>query len=431
MPADLHRYLSEECLTPLWSAARRRLEGNRLSVRGAVTVTLDDVGADRLGGLLGTVICAGQVRVRLEAVDEALRRSSARCGLLSALEQFGAGPVVDRSAAREHVREQRTALWSDLDAALAASGFADASWVPNFTDSLRRSGILTRAGSSAASAIRQAGAVLTELGPSLRAACATPAQLTDPTWELAQLASVRTGSAHGLDDGTIAAALVLRAGAAALAEAVPESAAQRRQLWERLGVSSDLVSGTVLTWALRPPGNRPWASMMRDRADLNLVTHLSVHELRAAGGEQDLVEADVVVFACENPQVLQSAARANVNQPLLCLSGNPASAGWLVVRRLLAAGVSVRYHGDFDWPGVAIAARLFESGATPWRFDAHSYRTAVERHSGTATLALSGNPVPTPWDRDLSAAMGRIGAAVHEESVLADLLLDLAGGAET
>jgi hypothetical protein len=43
-------------------------------------------------------------------------------------------------------------------------------------------------------------------------------------------------------------------------------------------VSTDAVSGTVITWALRPPGPDRWSAMMRERTDLGLVTHLTARE---------------------------------------------------------------------------------------------------------------------------------------------------------
>jgi hypothetical protein len=55
---------------------------------------------------------------------------------------------------------------------------------------------------------------------------------------------------------------------------------ERRSLWQRVGVSTDEISGTVLVWAVRPPGVDRWSAMMRERADLGLVTHLTVHELQ-------------------------------------------------------------------------------------------------------------------------------------------------------
>ena len=97
----------------------------------------------------------------------------------------------------------------------------------------------------------------------------------------------------------------------------------------------------------------------------------------------------------------------------------------MALRRLVDAGVTVRYHGDFDWPGVAIAARMFAGGLMPWRMGADDYRDAVAALSPDARLALTGSPNPTPWDPALEDTMRRRNSAVHEEMLLSTLLTDL------
>lgn len=245
-------------------------------------------------------------------------------------------------------------------------------------------------------------------------------------WELAELASRCTGDSHGLDDGRVTPVLVLRAAAAALEVPVPETAAGRRDLSGRLGVTADHVSGTVLAWALRPPGDDPWSAMMRARADLDVVTHLTLQELRGpAAAASAWCDDGAVVSVVENPQVLQAAAKARVPGVLLCTSGNPSAAGWVLLRRLIEAAAVVRYHGDFDWPGVAIAGRVLTAGAAPWLMAAADYSAAVSGLPSDTRLALSGTPVATAWDPRLAVEMQRLGVAVHEELILGTLLEDL------
>ncbi|MEV0294915.1 DUF2399 domain-containing protein [Nocardia sp. NPDC050710] len=47
------------------------------------------------------------------------------------------------------------------------------------------------------------------------------------------------------------------------------------------------------------------------------------------------------------------------------------------------------------------------------------------RPVGRARIPLSGHQAATPWDPDLQAEMERVDQAVHEESVIDDLLGDL------
>ncbi len=91
-----------------------------------------------------------------------------------------------------------------------------------------------------------------------------------------------------------------------------------------------------------------------------------------------------------------------------------------MLRQLREAGADIRYHGDFDWRGVQIAARVFRCcGARPWRFDAAAYQNAPKQK------LLTGNPVDTPWDPELSTTMRAHAKSVHEEAIAPTLLADL------
>jgi uncharacterized protein (TIGR02679 family) len=431
MPARLRSYLSAPELHGLWSAARNRLERNGLQISGALNLDLDDAAADRLSGLLGRSLPAGPNRtVRLTELDAALRRSAAAQGLISVVESLGGRTLDDRTAARRDAQAQWAKVWQRLDTSLAEADLADPPWIPDWIAGLRRTGILTRAGTDAATtAVTHAVAALSALADSSAPQLRRPSRDGPPhrapaNWELAALATRVTGDAHGLDDSRLSCAILLRAAALALDRPPAESAADRRELWQALGVATDAVSGTVLTWSLRPPGAEPWSVMLRERADLGLITHLTMHELERAG-DVAYTAAGQAVSVCENPQVLQAAAHAGATAPLVCLSGNPATVGTRLLRALLAAGNPVRYHGDFDWPGIAIAGRVIAAGATAWRMSAADYAQAVDRLDADHAVALTGRALRTPWDPALAPSMRARGLAVHEESVLGDLLADL------
>ena len=426
LPPSLRAYLSDPGLRPVWTAVRARLERNGLQPAGTITADLDDLAADQLSGLLGRTISPGRgCRIKLAELDAVLRGSKGGRGLVSVLEILDGRAVTDRRAVRDRSQAEWTEIWQRLDAALHEAGLAGAPWVPGWIAATRRTGILTRAGAAAAG--RALDHAVAGLALVLKPAEGHgPAAQTDHAWELAALASQVTGTAHGFDDTTLASSVLLRAAAGALDRPVPESAADRRDLWAALGVATDMLSGTVLAWQLRPPGNDGWSRMLRERADLGLITHLTLHEL-AVAAPASWSAPEQVVSVCENPQVMQAAVRAETTTPLLCLSGNPASVGTQLLRRLVTAGVPVRYHGDFDWPGVGIAGRVIQQGIVPWRMSAADYVTAVSDLDANHAIPLTGRPAPTKWDPLLAAAMAEHGLAVHEEFVLADLLADLEG----
>jgi uncharacterized protein (TIGR02679 family) len=407
LPSALHDHLATPSLAPMWAVLRERLERTGHAIRGTLVIELDDDGADRLGGLLGRSLERGTCRVRLQDLDAALRTSAAGRGLVAVVAELTGGPLRDLPAERAESQVGRDKLWAHLDELLVAVGLADQEWVTPWTDWLHRGGVLTRLPASAAEptltmAVRVIAAVLA----ADRAPCS-----------LAELATEHTGTAHGLDDGAPAAALALRGVGFAMQAPLPASAAERRALWHRVGISTDQISGTVLVWALRPPGADRWSAMMRERADLGLITHLTVHELQRA---QALTRPGEVVHACENPQVLQQLAASGVARPVICTSGNPAAAGSLLLDR-----VPVRYHGDFDWPGIAIARRIIARGATPWRLGYDDYLEATARLPADHRVALTGRPETTPWDARLQSVMIATDVAVHEEAIVDLLLADL------
>ena len=53
---------------------------------------------------------------------------------------------------------------------------------------------------------------------------------------------------------------------------------------------------------------------------------------------------------------------------MVCTAGNPTLVVTSLLARLVEDGADLRYRGDFDWPGVAIANRVVtDFGAVPWR----------------------------------------------------------------
>lgn len=398
--------LRDPTLVPVWAVVRRRLEGTGLEATGKVSLVLDDPAADLLGGMLGRRLRAGRWQLPLADLDAALRRSPVASSLADVVTKLG-GPLRNRPAEREAASGRRQEAEESWAALLAAAELTGEPWVPRWTAGLRADGLL---GSTSLDAL---AAAVEAVALSLR----EPAPRT-----LGELAALVAGDAHALDAGRRAGSVALRGLAAERGEPPPATADERTRLWGQAGVRTDDVSGTVLVLGWRPPGTSRWAGMMRERAELGLVTHVTLRELRTAAGPS--IASGVRVHACENPQVVQATADRGTPGPLICLQGNPSAAGTMLVERLLTDGAQLRYHGDFDWPGLAIAGRVLARGATPWRLTAEDYVAALPAGAG---VPLTGEAVPTPWDPGLNAALQEHGRAVHEEAVLSVLLADLAG----
>lgn len=238
---------------------------------------------------------------------------------------------------------------------------------------------------------------------------------------LGRLAARTTGDAHGLDDGRPLATLALSA-ARVLAGSPPTgdgSAAERRAAWAAVGVHRDELSSSVLCLGLPGGAQTLTGRMLTLARDGGEPCVLTLRQL----GQVDLGVGHGLVWACENPIVLASAADELGPRcpPLVCLSGQPSAAVWRLLELLVADGARLTYHGDFDWGGLRIGNTLHERIPwQPWRFDTAEYQAAE-----VTGRELLGRPVNATWDPDLRTALERRGVRVEEELVLPALIDDL------
>ena len=267
----------------------------------------------------------------------------------------------------------------------------------------------------------------------------------------ASLAALCLGDAHALDKGRPVATLVLAALRLALQdEANSDSAIDgngdadsdrdegTRALWAAQGVSVNELARPALTLNLPLHGRGqspvlPASATATSASDFNSAAdgeprYWSLRQLLRGPATWRVAGRDV--FVCENPNLLAMAADALGPRcaPLVCTDGMPAAAQRALLAQLAAAGAHLRYHGDFDWPGINIANRVLQDfGARAWRFGAADYTAAVELAAAASQAPLRGNAVVASWDGDLARTMQQAQRAIAEEALLPALLPDLAG----
>lgn len=404
--------LDRSGLSRLWDVVAERLQRNGLRPSG--TLRLD--GLDReerhaLAGLLGRPVANDWATVDLAELDRRLRERSIVGGLVGAAEQVR-GPLVDRPGRRQARADASARVWAAGLRSLEESGLGGAQWAEAWFDDLRRAGTLGRVPAERAERL---------LCSAVQCLSAVPHLSGDPPCGRGELASLVTGDAHGLDDGSLLGALVLRAAAVVVATPYPSSAAGRRALWRAVGVLTDEMSTTVLTAGLRTPGG----SWLDGRSDAGWESHLTIRDLRRIHVK---APDDGVVYVCENPRVLEAAVDAGSRHAVVCSQGQPAVVVTSLLRLLAEGGSEMRYHGDFDWPGLAIANLLVGTyQCRPWRFGSVDYLNAL---AGLAPVVaelpvLNGAPVESCWDPQLTTEMAGAGRAIHEELLLHDLIADL------
>ena len=346
-----------------------------------------------LEGLTGRPVrSAGSMRLRMAELDGALARAGLAPSLRGALEILD-GPIQDLRAQRE-AREQawgralEQAQEPRLTALIGAPGGA---------------ALLKRLAAGdpgrAQSLIAEAQRVL--------------ARLPAHGIPLAQLAAQVLGDSHALDAGCALATLVLHACAAASAE---EDRLERpREQWARLGVSVNELAAPAL--CLNLPVRQRDAVLAAGEP-----IHLSLRKLLRDPPAWTVTGR--AVFVCENPSIVAIAADrlGGACPPLVCTDGMPSAAQRTLLGQLAAAGARLRYHGDFDWPGLTIGNFVIRAlGARAWRFGADDYLAACE--AAGSPLAAGGR-VEAVWDSRLAAAMADRAVAVHEEAVAERLMAD-------
>jgi uncharacterized protein (TIGR02679 family) len=403
------RYQASE-FRRLLSAARRSLERSGGDLAGSVSVS-EPSEAERKAiiGLTGHYRDArsAKITVRLADLDTAVRETIG-LGLPELLSELD-GPLRDRRAEREAFTASRQAA---IDMARGSSLHDSCDWYRDWLAQISVDGTLTRLINTGEQArLAQAVRALEYVAGRVGAPIMLPA-----------LAAAVTGDTKALNHGTIASTLVLRALAIKAGLRRPESAADRRELWEISDVVPDDLASRVLVLNL-PASGRGLGEWLTGAADFGVPFYVTLHQLMTM---PPTVPA-TAVYVCENPAVLRRAAAelGADSAALLCGEGQPSTAFNQLATAILAGGGELRYHGDFDWPGIAIAnSVMIRHAAQPWRMAAADYLAGVGADADY--VGLTGSPRPTPWDTSLSEAMVASGRAVYEESVSGPMIGDLA-----
>jgi uncharacterized protein (TIGR02679 family) len=189
-----------------------------------------------------------------------------------------------------------------------------------------------------------------------------------------------------------------------------------------VGVHLDELSSVVLCLGLPGDGRTALGKVLALHRETGQPAVLTLRQLRC----HDEALSAGPVRICENPVVIAAAADelGSGCPPLVCVGGQPSTAGWQLLDLLAAGGAEFRYHGDFDWGGIRIAAAVrHRLNWRPWQYDHLAYEAAVS--AACPLTPLPGEPTATPWDPELAAAMRCHGVRVEEELTLDALLQDL------
>ncbi len=415
--ARLRRLLGGEPVAWLLRRARDRLEAGR-PLTGTVILPAATPGQRRaVERLTGRQARSGaSLSVSLTEVDRILRDSGAAPGGLTEAVTRLTGPLRDRNRERADLAAAWDAAFAALDAAV--DGRAE---LVQWRGWLDATGVVRRL----APEPDRARLLLGQVAAVLR-------RLPSRGVPIGRLAAECCSDAHALDDGRPAGTLALSAVRAlvGLPFAAEPAAESRRSVWAGVGVHLDELSSLVLCLGLPGDTRTALGRTLESCREAGQPTVLTLRQLRCHTESLNTghLHADRV-WICENPVVVAAAADelGAACQPLVCVGGQPSSAGWRLLELLASGGAEFGYHGDFDWGGVRIAGAVHQRvNWRPWRYDRRAYEAAVLAAKPLTPLStLGGEPAATPWDPELAAAMRHRNLRVEEELTLDALLQDL------
>ncbi|GLW94055.1 DUF2399 domain-containing protein [Actinokineospora globicatena] len=394
----------DQDLRPLWTAVHKRLCSG-VDPRTVVTVRVEGLSVTGLSALRSLVDTSARRRrngsavvVQDGLVVVPLRDLLAVLGLgandLVPLVELAVGrPVVDLAAERRRVIARRSDLWTEVEAMLPAA--------PVLVARMRA------AGTDDEASVRRMVAVLARVLVRLPSA---------PPTSLAKLSHDLAGDPHYLDLDRLAGMRLVAAVAEVTGQPEPIRPDRVRAMLAGVGVLADRLSATVLLHQVRVLGDGVVDRRLREAIAPVALTllDLTVHPPTFA---------PQLLTVVENPSVLEAALVERSPLAFACTSGQLGSVDHALLQLAVDQGVSLRYSGDLDGPGLQIANSVSATyGAELVAMSAKTVQSAGPQPS----TVPRGEPPPFV-DQHLREALKTSGRVVYQEhdTVLSELFAQL------
>lgn len=220
----------------------------------------------------------------------------------------------------------------------------------------------------------------------------------EPPIYLALLAAQTSGNPHALDRGRTAGQLLIHALCHRSVSGYPDSAQKLGELYLENGVQMDAISSMVTAYGIHletAAGLHPACEGYIEMEEPYVITLANLEKVRGARGRWTEKTEGKPVYIVENEMVFSHllSGLAGSAFSLLCTSGQPRTAAFVLLDYLAESGAQFFYAGDLDPEGMMIADRLwrrYPERLSVWHMGEEDYRKSMseERISITRMTML-------------------------------------------
>lgn len=361
-----------------------------------------DAERDAIGGLMGRVYDGKDIKLKLNDLDSALKRSRFAIGLDELLNKHF-GKIVTKNERAEEAKAERERFFAELMS--CAVGEKSAKWLKYMIENKT---VLIRRYNDDRDRLKRDTAIV----------CRAIERLGDKPYLLPVFSAEVSGDPHMLDDTSSCGQLFTSA-----AEYLTgETDVSRRDMLEAVGIYSDMVSSFVYCRGISLYDSQGEHKAFGAFNAENEAFTLNIGNLNG------IVRASAIddrVFIVENPAVFTMLCMGTDNVSVICPSGQPKSA---CIKLLdLLGDTAMYYSGDFDIGGIRIIQRLLKRypNMRLWRSTPEDYTAALSDKKLSAASIKELGTVTDSRLKDTLYLMIKTGYAGYQENISGLLRHDL------
>lgn len=282
---------------------------------------------------------------------------------------------------------------------------------------------------------RQAEALLRQTGECLEF-LAERRSREEPPIHLALLAARVTGNPHAFDRGQAGGQLLTHAFCFLSGQEFPQSAAQRSTLFFENGVQTDEISSTVAAFGIHletEQGLHPAYEGYIARREPCVLTLSNLANVRGAYGSRPGADGTKPVYIVENEMVFSHLLNTIPSGAftLLCTSGQPRTAAFILMDLLAENNARFFYAGDLDPEGMVIADRLwrrYKGKLEIWHMAKEDYRKSMSEEKVEGRRLVMLDKLTHPVLAETAVLLKREGAAGYQEALVEEMREDILKG---